>query len=294
MKLEMAKDSLFAILLRKPWWISIGIAAGIALVARAMLPEQYVIAGALGGIPFMAIGAIAAWRQLRAPSAARITSTLEAIGTMSWREFASALEEAFRRDGYAVTRIAGPQADFEIVKAGRTSLVSGKRWKAANTGVLPLRESAPRQRTSRGTGEHLHRGRQHHRQRATLRGREQDSHHRRRRARADAGERWTREDASPQRDPEALRAPPCRRARCLAAVRGRAGAGAENRGRLPEQLSASRATELPRVEMATAARRRPQPPPEAGTCRRWRRTRRPCAPPATTHRRRGSATPRCW
>jgi restriction system protein len=140
MKLEMAKDSLFAILLRRPWWISLGIAAGIALVARAMLPEQYAIAGALGGIPFVVIGAIAAWRQLRAPSAARITSTLEAIGSMSWRDFSSVLEDAFRRDGYAVTRIAGPQADFEIVKAGRTSLVSGKRWKAANTGVEPLRD----------------------------------------------------------------------------------------------------------------------------------------------------------
>ena len=140
MKLEMAKDSLFAILLRKPWWISIGIAAGIALVARAMLPEQYAIGGALGGIPFIVIGVIGAWRQLRAPSAARLTSTLEAVGAMSWREFSSALEEAFRRDGHVVTPIALPQADFEIVKAGRTSLVSCKRWKAANTGIEPLRE----------------------------------------------------------------------------------------------------------------------------------------------------------
>ena len=140
MKLAMAKDSLFAILLRKPWWISIGIAAGIAIVARVLLPEQYAIGGALGGIPFIVIGAIAAWRQLRSPSAARLTSTLEAIGGMSWREFSSVLEEAFRRDGYVVTRIAGSQADFEIVKAGRTSLISCKRWKAANTGVEPLRD----------------------------------------------------------------------------------------------------------------------------------------------------------
>jgi restriction system protein len=140
MKLAMAKNSLFAILLRKPWWISIGIAAGIAIVARALLPEQYAIGGALGGIPFIVIGAIAGWRQLRAPSAARLTSTLEAIGGMSWREFSSVLEEALRRDGYVVTRLAGAQADFEIVKAGRTSLVSCKRWKAANTGVEPLRD----------------------------------------------------------------------------------------------------------------------------------------------------------
>ena len=140
MKLEMAKNSLFAILLRKPWWMSVGIAAGIAVVARLVLPEPYVIAGALGGIPFIAIGAIAGWKQLRAPSAARVTSTLEAIGAMSWRDFSSALENALGRDGGAVTRLPGPQADFEIVKAGRTSLVSCKRWKAASTGADPLRE----------------------------------------------------------------------------------------------------------------------------------------------------------
>ena len=140
MKLKMAENSLFAILLRSPWWMSFGIAAGIAVVAHLLLPEKYAIAGALGGTPFIVIGAIAAWRQLRAPSTARVTSTLEAVGAMSWRDFSNALEDAFRRDGYAVTRLPGGQADLELDKAGRTSLVSCKRWKAASTGVEPLRD----------------------------------------------------------------------------------------------------------------------------------------------------------
>jgi restriction system protein len=140
MKLEMAKDSLFAILLRKPWWVSIAIAAALAVVARLLLPEKYAIAGALGIFPFVVVGAIALWRQLRAPGTAHVASTLEAIGAMSWRDFAAALEAAFRRDGYDVARLPGPAADFAIVKAGRTSLVAGKRWKAASTGVLPLRD----------------------------------------------------------------------------------------------------------------------------------------------------------
>jgi restriction system protein len=142
MKLKMAKDSLFAILLRSSWWISFGIAGGVAAIALLVLPEKYAIAGALGGTPFVVIGAIAAWRQLRAPSAARVASTLEAAGAMTWRDFADALEDAFRRDGYAVTRLPGPQADFEIVRAGRTALVSCKRWKAATTGAEPLRDLA--------------------------------------------------------------------------------------------------------------------------------------------------------
>jgi restriction system protein len=59
---------------------------------------------------------------------------------MSWGNFSSALAEALRNDGYTVTRLAGAAADFELVKAGRISLVGCKRWKAAHTGVDPLRE----------------------------------------------------------------------------------------------------------------------------------------------------------
>ena len=139
MKLKMAENSLFAMLLRSPWWMSIGIAVGIALVARIVLPDQYAVVGALTGLPFAVIGAIAAWKQLRAPSTARVASTLEAIGSMSWSDFSSAIEDAFRRDGYAVTRLSGSQADYEMNKAGRTSLVSCKRWKAATIGVESLR-----------------------------------------------------------------------------------------------------------------------------------------------------------
>jgi restriction system protein len=140
MKLKMAKDSLFAILLRSPWWISFLVAAAVAAAARLLLPEQYALAGALSCIPFVVTGSIAAWRQLRSPSKARIAATLEAVGAMSWRDFSQALEDAFRRDGYTVTRLAGKSTDFELVKDGRTTLVSCKRWKAASTGIEPLRE----------------------------------------------------------------------------------------------------------------------------------------------------------
>jgi restriction system protein len=136
----MAKDSLFAILLRSPWWISFLIAATVAVAALMLLPAQYANAGAFSCLPFVVTGSIAAWRQLRSPGKARIAATLEAVGAMSWRDFSQALEDAFRRDGYTVTRLAGPATDFELAKAGRTTLVSCKRWKAVNTGVEPLRE----------------------------------------------------------------------------------------------------------------------------------------------------------
>ena len=58
---------------------------------------------------------------------------------MAWPAFADALEAAWRRDGYTVTRTQGA-ADFELVKEGRRYVVAARRWKAAHTGLEPLRE----------------------------------------------------------------------------------------------------------------------------------------------------------
>jgi restriction system protein len=133
----MHENSLFAVLLRSPWWISIVIAVALTAAARLWIPDLYAIAV---GLPFLVIGVVAGWRQLRAPSAKRIAGTLEAVRAMSWPDFAAAIEEAFRRDGYSVNRLNGAAADFELKKGARVSLVSAKRWKVARTGVEPLRE----------------------------------------------------------------------------------------------------------------------------------------------------------
>jgi restriction system protein len=138
----MAPNSLFAILLRSPWWISIGIAVAFGLASRAMLPPDYFVFGAMGGLPFAVIGVIAAARQLSAPSASRVAAMQEAAAAMSWKEFADALEDAFRRDGFHVERVKSDAADFSVVKSGRRSLVGARRWKAANLGVEPLKELA--------------------------------------------------------------------------------------------------------------------------------------------------------
>lgn len=137
MKFQMHKNSLFAVLLRSPWWISVAIALGIFLLARFWLPEAYAFFVAL---PFMAIGSYAGWQQLRKPSADRVAATLAALRAMSWGEFSNALEEAFRRDGFVVNRLRGAAADFELTKANRVSLVSCKRWKVARAGIEPLRD----------------------------------------------------------------------------------------------------------------------------------------------------------
>lgn len=141
MPLKMARNSLFAILLRSRWWVSFVVAAATALVARLLLPKGYEPLAVFCALPFVVIGAVAAWQQFRRPSPARVQQTLAAVGAMGWPAFADRLEQAFRADPQqAVTRLPGPAADFELTaRSGRVTLVSGRRWKAARIGAEPLR-----------------------------------------------------------------------------------------------------------------------------------------------------------
>jgi len=140
LKFRMAENSLFAILLRSSWWMSFLVAGGIVLLSGLLLPAQFIVYGAIVAAPFLVIGFIAAWRQLQAPGAASIAATVEKVAAMSREELTAALEEGFRREGHAVSRIDAPGADLELTRAGRTVLVSCRRWKAGRTGVEPLRE----------------------------------------------------------------------------------------------------------------------------------------------------------
>ena len=137
----MSPNSLFAILLRSPWWISFALVGLFSLAAAAVLPREYLFAGILGTFPFFAVGCVAAWRQWRAPSAARMAAAHAQIESLPWRGFADALEAAWRTGGHTVERLTpGGAADFVLTKDGHTLLASARRWKAATHGVEPLRE----------------------------------------------------------------------------------------------------------------------------------------------------------
>lgn len=140
MNLKMNQNSIFAILLRSPWWVSAGIAAALFTGARLALPTDYSLYAFFVALPFFVIAVHTGWLQLRAPSEARIAQAMEALRAMSWNDFSAAVEEAFRRDGYTVAPIGVAGADFELAKAGRMTLVACKRWKVARTGIEPLRE----------------------------------------------------------------------------------------------------------------------------------------------------------
>ena len=139
MKLKMAQNSLFAILLRSPWWISLLLAVLLGVAGFALLPEQFRVVGALSGLPFAVIAVMAAHRQWQRPSAERVAQTQQALAAMPWPAFSALLEQAFRRDGYTVQRGSTAAVDFELERQGRRTFVSARRWKSARTGLEVLR-----------------------------------------------------------------------------------------------------------------------------------------------------------
>ncbi|MFY0479602.1 restriction endonuclease [Achromobacter marplatensis] len=140
MKLKMSQNSIFAVLLRSPWWMSAGVAVLLCVGGFAALPRDFAAMGVFAAVPFAVISIMAAYKQLRAPSDTRVQAVAEAAAAMSWADFANTVEAGFQRDGCEVQRLQTPGADFALSKDGHVAIVSAKRWKAARVGVDPLRE----------------------------------------------------------------------------------------------------------------------------------------------------------
>jgi restriction system protein len=132
-----AEGSLFAILARSPFWVSLLIAGALFAVARNFVPDLFALATTL---PFLGIAAYAGWRQFKTPSANRVTATMDELREMTWGQFSAVIAETFRREGYEVGGLEDGVANYELQKNGYKSLLSCKRWKVAQTGISPLRE----------------------------------------------------------------------------------------------------------------------------------------------------------
>ena len=139
MQLKMRENSVFARLLRSPWWISILIAAFISLAVPAIFAARFAHFGVFIALPFFGIGIYRAYRQMRETSPRDIAMTEEAIREMSPRDFLALLTEAYTDGGYAVTPSKGKAADLKLERDSRVTLVSCKRVKAASTALEPLK-----------------------------------------------------------------------------------------------------------------------------------------------------------
>ncbi len=140
MKFKMAQNSIFAILLRSPWWISGGITAFLLFTAK-VVPNPAIAAILLfGAIPFLVVACISGWKRRNVPSNARVERVTEAVRAMSWKTFSDELARGFHEDGCGVTRVEAGAVDFSLNRHNRAAVVSARRWKASQVGVPPLRD----------------------------------------------------------------------------------------------------------------------------------------------------------
>lgn len=140
MKFKIAPNSLFAILLRSPWWYSLMVFIGIVLLCAALLPTAYKSLGPLAGLPFLVVCVMAARKQWNAPKPAAVQATLEQTLTLSWPAFAQQLQTRWESEGYEVSKINIPQADLRVQRGAHCALIAARRYKAANHGIQPLRD----------------------------------------------------------------------------------------------------------------------------------------------------------
>jgi restriction system protein len=132
----MAKRSLFSILSEYPWWLTAVVAIMLFGIVHAIFPPLAPFAA----LPFVAVAAYFAYKQLRGKSPVGAVERLQALREMSWENFGAIISEAYRREGYTVEASGSAAFDFTLCRNGRITLVQCRRWKVSQVGVGPLRE----------------------------------------------------------------------------------------------------------------------------------------------------------
>jgi len=164
-----AVEDLLAIATKLPWWVSlvvavvsyawlhsiavqdvgavtstkdIGVAASQGLFRALANIGQYIV-------PLIfVVGAVVSMLGRRKRQALVLqvaeSGSPAALGDMTWREFESLVEEAFRLRGYSVRRLGGdgPDGGVDLVldRGAEKVLVQCKQWRAMRVGVSVVRE----------------------------------------------------------------------------------------------------------------------------------------------------------
>lgn len=136
----MYKNSLFAVLLRSPWWYSVLIGLFFILASTAIANGKYVFLGVFTSLPFLGIAAYSGYKQSQLPSRKRILEVAEQVQKMRPAQIAEKIAEPYIEARFDSEPFKGEMANLALIRGNRTVLVSTKRFKAANTGIDPLKK----------------------------------------------------------------------------------------------------------------------------------------------------------
>jgi len=140
MAFKMAKGSLFAVLLRSPWWYSASIGLFFIGIGLAIAGGKYAILGITGALPFFGIAGYSGYKQSKLPSRKRVFEVAEQAQKMRSGEIAEKIAKSYTDNGYESTVFKGAAAELELTRGRRTVLLSSKRFKVGSTGIEPLKQ----------------------------------------------------------------------------------------------------------------------------------------------------------
>lgn len=164
-----ALDDLFVIAAKLPWQVSAGLAVVSFVVLHAIAAQEpaavtstkdigaaaartmFTTLAAIGQfvLPLVCLGgAIAGFfaqrRRTELVATVAASDSASSLNAMTWSEFESLVQEAFRLRGYSARRIGGegPDGGVDLIleRAGEKVLVQCKQWRAFRVGVGVVRE----------------------------------------------------------------------------------------------------------------------------------------------------------
>jgi len=155
MAFRMAEGSLFALLLRSSWWISVCIALAIITLSLAIAEAQFLILGIAGALPFLGIAAYAGYQQYQRPSRKRIQEVAMEAKTMRADQLAKKIAARYIEKRFDCKTLKGGEANLELSRGHEKILLNSKRFKVANTGIDPLKKLVEAGEKGEATG-YLH------------------------------------------------------------------------------------------------------------------------------------------
>jgi restriction system protein len=133
-----SQTTLFQLLARQPWWITVLVAFGMFWVAYAFYPPV----APFFALPFALLAIYIGFKQWRSGVPSDPSEQLQALRDMSWESFSAAVCAAYRKQGYTVKPAREPGYDFALAKDGRITLLQCRRWKVNQVGADPVRDLA--------------------------------------------------------------------------------------------------------------------------------------------------------
>lgn len=148
----MSQNSLFAILLRSPWWYSALIGFVFIAISLAFFGGQYLLLGIFGAIPFFGVAGHVGYKQSKLPSQKRVSEVEAQARGMRSSQIAQKIAQSYTDARFDSEVFKGDAADLMLIRGNRTYLLCTNRFKVGNTGVEPLKQLVAAGEKAEATG----------------------------------------------------------------------------------------------------------------------------------------------